>query len=513
MPEMTSRSRTTATVLIGIYMLLMTLFLRYLWSLSLANGDELFFSTARGSFPIGEGTARQWADFLSWLWWEHTGRTADWLSAAIYFGGASSGKWLSSFISAACSATVALSLGHLGAFYAKRKVLTPPLFLLGTTSIILAPGVDTLNALANYTMYSAAVINYLVPVTLIILALRVYLTSHAQWRASIAGLLAGVSATMHEQAAATVIVLCLLALAIRPATTSLRQRVTFAALGLAGSVEMFLAPGLHNKLARAAVNVASPGPSLPQRLATVLYAFGAYFPLTAVMITAAALALFTYRMRQSSRGWPTVTIIVVTILATALWFFAARWQYTQIGTTEFSPTVKIFLILAGTLMMVSWVVLPLLGAETHVGSGALFTACAAASFTIPAAAGLSAVRVFTYPVLFGLCLILWAIMVPRAHHAESGGGPDRAASSLRLATATLLGFSTVTAAVNLFLSLNANFQPGLEALHTQRAECQEEKCAAQELNNLPYPAIFSGYGDHLYCDVSGVLEWMGHSER
>lgn len=478
-------------------------FLRYLWSLSLANGDELFFSNGAGSFSTPSRAWSEWRSFFSWLWWEHTGRTADWLSGMFYFFGVSSGKWIASLCASLSAALIVWSLYRLHRVFRPHRQPHAVFVPLGVFALIFVYAFDTLVALVNLTMYSAAVANYLVPSALICLVITLIVENRSASSVYAAAFLACLTATMHEQAAAVLAVLAVIYMLKSARLHPLHTRLFVTGLTSLGVLEMFLAPGLHHKLGRVAANASEPPSPLWQKVRNSLFSFGFYFPTLVFLLTAAVIVLVIVAVRKKERVQAHVALGVLSVVCTAAWFL--MFQYYVASPAD---SLKWILTLALALTLSTWIVIPLMSRTPWMAAGAIFIVCAASSIAIPAAAGLGAVRVFNYPVIFAICFLLWTLMgiesrqisilTPRSFRREI---------LLARLLATVLIVLTALTMVHSVIAFRANYTPGVALLQQQRQQCDQQICPAID-PVLPYPDALSGYGDHDYAGVEAVLNWI-----
>lgn len=496
-----SYSRTHASFLaaLGLTTASVTLFLRYLWSLSLGNGDELFFSTGAGDFNVPQGTMKQWASFFSWLWWEHTGRTADWLSGAVYFFGDEEGRWIVSLLTALSAATITWCLYYL---FHKLYRVSMGAWILGPISVLsmlFAYSTLSLTPLANLTMYSAAVCNYLVPASLIFFSITLATTSKGLASLYAASILGGLTATMHEQAAAVLAVLSLFFIVYGTPRFSLPHRIFTSAIVFVGVVEMFFAPGLHAKLNR----VASVAPETPipitQKLLTSFHGFGIYFPLLGLFMSAViACYLFSFIQNQNNKRLPKLLLGLLAI-STGGWAFSVFTHLLKLPFASVSSSG-----FACMVMMTVWLITPLLSPRPHIRWGAVLLIAAAASLAIPAAAGLSAVRVYNYPLIFFFAFFTWSGFNALNHLEEN---PSRSTRILTSVLFTALTLMTLWVIGHAFVAFQANYAPGVEDLERQESICQSNICPAVD-PTLPYQSALSGYGEHDYASTDAVLEWL-----
>lgn len=492
-------TRHFALALVGTS-LLVTLVLRYLWALSLGNGDELFFSTGAGAFNVPEGSWSQWGEFFSWLWWEHTGRTADWLSGAVYFFGDEEGRWIVSALTAFSAASITWSLHRL---YIRDVTVSSRVWLIAPVAIlsfVFSYSTKTLTALANLTMYSAAVSNYLVPTALIFIVITAVLTSEKTSTLYVHALLAGLVATMHEQAAAVLAVLVCVFLIFASERWSFPHRLGSSLVVLAGVVEMFMAPGLHAKLNRVAEASQAVPPSLPHKLVASFSSFGVYFPFLGILISIVTATYLIIFIRSNIRRSLAIGMLVTLCLSTFVWLV-----YLAAVIARLSFASKKIVGAACIIMMLMWLVTPLLSASKTVQFSSLLMLCAAGSFSIPAAAGLGAVRVYNYPVIFFIAFLVWSIYLAAYPPCGETTPPGRPVLSALLATCLLV--MSIWVLTQATIAFRANYAPGLQDLEKQDSQCTLEICQAKD-PAIPYPPAMSGYGDHDYASTASVLEWI-----
>lgn len=480
-------------------------FLRYLWSLSLGNGDELFFSTGAGRFEIGEGSREQWRDFFSWLWWEHTGRTADWISGAIYYFGPDAGRWMASILAALSAGVITWCLHRLSRYMNvihSQEVVMAPISML---TLLFSYSATGLKPLANLTMYSAAVANYLIPSALIFVVITITLTAKklpALYSASVIGLFV---ASMHEQAAAVLLILAVIFVVRGPSKWPLTHRILSSLIVGSGIIEMFSAPGLHAKLARVATVEPETALSMPRKVITTFYTFGAYYSIPGLLISVVvAFYLISYTRVSKHKRWSWALLgglfLSTTIWATSIFFPNLNSQ---------SPP-QVINGAACIVMVTIWLVTPLISTNQAVRFGFILLSAAAASLAIPAAAGLSAVRVLNFPIVFLLGFILWnAQSVVGAAILNTGLQRQRLTRVLsRLLIPAILIFISIWVMVHSVVAFRANYDPGIADLKKQAANCKSELCPATD-PLLPYPQAKAGYGNHNYANTSNVLEWLG----
>lgn len=473
--------------------LVTTLVLRVLWAYSLANGDELFFSNGAGHFDNSQATWAQWYDFMAWLWLEHTGRTADWLSGAIYMWGIGTGKWLTSLLTAGSATLIAVSLTRLHSYAhsAKASAVAIP---VSVAVLLFLPAFDTLTAPVNLTMYSAAVCNYLVPSALIIFALTLVIENRSRASHLAASLLAALTATMHEQSALIIIVLVLLYL-VATAGQPLGVRILASILPLAGAAEMFLAPGLAHKLNRATV-ITEDSRSLVSKLASSLLAYSSSYPAVSVLVSlflVVTIALCTRLALKRAVLASFGAAILIWVLSLGL-FVVLK-----------SDLGKGLLVLSTALLLLSWLVVSWLAETSRQRIGFLLLLISATAFGLPAAAGLVQIRVFNFTIIFILSFVAWSVI--RLSHCARAHRRHRA---LAMSSTVLIAITVLAAAtgmIKLLVSFSANYEPGIQHLTEQDQACSQELCPAVD-PPLPYQRALSGYGDHDYADTHRVLEWI-----
>lgn len=481
-----------------------TLFLRLLWSYSLGNGDELFFSTGGGRFNVSDGTVTQWAELLSYIWWEHNGRTIDWLSAAVYFFGEDAGRWIASVITTLSAAIIVWCIHRLVTFSHPEKRIPVLIAPIAISSILFSYSTLSLAPLANLTMYSASSVNYLVPSCMLMLAVTLVTTGHKLSSLYLGAVIALLTATMHEQSAVMVAALMLVLLFAGSKRWKLQHRLAASLIAVFGVAEIFLSPGLHNKLDRAAALVSQEAVSLPRKVVTTFYAFGMYFPLLGLTVSA---VIFFYLIRFSiSDRYRTLSISLLTTLtlSTALWILetALLLVSSPLGSQTLAG-------LSCITMMTSWILTPLLASSPAIRFGSLFFLSAAASLAIPAATGLGAVRVFNYSIIFFITFLLWSTMIgsDELPHMGESSSSYRADSSASIVLLTALALMSAWVMTRAWTAFEANYDPGLESLIHQATQCNKSVCPAID-PQLPYPDALSGYGDHDYASTEAVLEWL-----
>lgn len=497
----TPNQRFTTALLVSIVSTIF--FLRYLWSLSLGNGDELFFSTGAGAFNVPDGTLAQWKEFFAWLWWEHTGRTADWLSGAVYFFGDEEGRWIVSTLTAVSAGVITWCLRRFHDYYrgdSSDSWFVAPIALL---ALLFAYAVRSLISLVNFTMYSAAVCNYLVPTAVIFVVVYIALTTQSLLALYTAAFLAALTATMHEQAAAVLAFLAFLFILHRRSQWALSHRLGTSLLTFAGVIEMFLSPGLHAKLARVAA-VAPPTPKpLPHKLAETFYGFSVHFPSLGLLMSIVIAGYLIHTIRRNPQAWWNTALLLGLCLSTAVWriCMAAFALSHPIGS-------KKTIVLSCMLMMVIWLLAPLMSPEKLARAGTLLLLSAAVSLAIPAAAGLSAVRVYNYPLVFLISFLIWTIflLVSARKTCHRTDNAFRISVAAVLLSGVLL-FTSLWVIAQATIAFQSNFEPGLADLKMQEDHCQQTLCPAQD-PALPYPPAMSGYGEHDYASVDAVLEWI-----
>lgn len=478
------------------------LLLRYLWSYSLANGDELFFSNGAGNLDSADASADQWLSFMSWLWWEHTGRTADWLSALVYVWGISPGKWIASVLAAASASLIVLCLYQLHIHFSEVSTSRLTFIPLGVLALLFLPAADTLLSAANLTMYSAAVSNYLVPTSLIITILTMVVVNPTSTRLTIASLLGAVAGTLHEQSAAMIIVLVIALIAFGENLAPLRTRVFVSLLPLAGALEMFLSPGLHSKLSKVALAQSPMGaPSLSVKVATSFYGLGVYYPLLIALISITLAITLSHQnpgIRERRTAAATIALSVAFLFTVAAFFL---WSS---SLTQFAVSASTF------ILIVEWAV-ALYQLETHTRTmGFLFFLLAMTSLSIPALSGLSAIRVYNYTILLSLILVLWLLMMlgePVSPTPCVAPASSTKVKQKSLLVALIIALLSMTGMGKVVVAFHDNYSPGLADLQHQQSACNALLCQAED-PVLPYQRAISGYGDHDYADVERVIEWI-----
>ncbi|WP_222566257.1 hypothetical protein [Actinomyces sp. HMSC065F11] len=480
------------------------LFLRYLWSLSLGNGDELFFSTAAGTFDIGQGTWAQWSDFFYWLWWEHTGRTADWISGAIYLLGDGVGRWLASILATLSAGIITWCLYRLSKYFGLAP--TPPAIAVPVSllTLLFSYSAAGLTPLVNLTFYSAAVANYFVPGALIFAVLTMAMVSNKTSTLYLASIIGSITATMHEQAAIILLVLVILLVVADPQRRPLQHRLISSLIVLAGVVEMFLSPGLHAKLTRVAAAQPEVVTSVPHKILITFYTFGAYYSIMGLLTSALVVAYLVAYICQSRQTVSSWILIVVLGISTTVWLTGIR----QLGIE--SPFSSHTLNgLACIVMVITWLITPLISNSNAVRFGSVLLIAAGGSLAIPAAAGLSAVRVLNFPIIFLMGFQLWTMHL--GVHAATTSSFNKMNVKQFLTSAaipTALLVLSMLAIINTTIAFEANSKPGLEDLTKQDIACSQARCPAQD-PQIPYPKAFAGYGNHDYASTRSVLEWLG----
>lgn len=475
--------------------------LRYLWSLSLANGDELFFSNGAGTLNSSTASTLEWWNFITWLWWEHTGRTADFLSAFVYFWGISSGKWIASILASASSLLIVLCLERLHVqLYPSRSI--PLIFIpFGVGTLLFLPAADTLLATANLTLYSAAVSNYLVPTALTLLAIRLVVVNPSLSRLITSSAIGGVTATMHEQSAAMHIVLVTVFLMTGCSSLTLRSRALASVFPLMGAAEMLFSPGLHNKLAKVALSQpATDGPSLLGKFSATFFGIGIYYPLVLTLIS--LVIVLSVLHKKSKTGYLVRVFLLLSILALLI----------SVGSFFLHPSeVSLRAVsLSAFLLLTCWVLSALLDNSYAGRLGLLFLVLAATSLSIPAVSGLSAIRVFNFTMLFSIVFLIWNVLVlfsrgslsmPTDYTHHLVRNTKRVLPFILVASMTIIGFGKT------LIAFQENYDPGIAALRQQHAVCSAALCRAID-PSVPYQRAVSGYGNHDYADIERVLQWI-----
>lgn len=429
--------------------LALTLFMRYVWRFSLANGDEFFFAGLKNTAQIGNYSTSSLSGFLHFLWFEHTGRTADFLSTFVYYFGFSVGKWIVSALTGFSVSLIALSLYRSWlVFSSAPKLPTRFSWVALTVSLfaLFSPAALNTAYISNLLVYSAAICNYLVFIALLTYAWSLSLTaaSFKSWITP-AGLVFIVG-TAHEQAALAVLTLVFLTFIFRFPSGSKLGLGVFTGAGLAGSALMLASPGLSNKLRRASVAL-NHTQGFVSKATNSLYALAAQYHLLPVFILA-------------------VGIVGLLLISK---------QHMTLSFKSPSPFY----------------------------AASSFAFLAVATLSIPLASGVGQVRVFHYP------LILGALAAGYAYYLGAVGLPGSRGSSLstRIIILIFLGL-TLFGAFRTYDSQVRNFPLGEVQLINQINSCPNKDCMLLDLTGLPVHHGFSGYGEHDYAHTGYMAQWL-----
>lgn len=495
-------ARRPTTIVFGLSFLLITLLLRYLWSLSLGNRDEIFFSTGAGRFEIGAGSLSQWGEFFSWIWWEHTGRTADWLSGTIYLFGAEAGKWLVSILTATSIGAIVWCFQRLlSIFYAapKRPLLTIPIAML---ALLFSYSYSDLKLQSNLTTYSAAVCNYIVPTALVIIAITLVLTGSRTYHLYSAAIIGFAAATMHEQAATVVATLAVLLFVLGPTRWSRLHRFISSALMFLGVLEMFMAPGLRTKLDRASSAIDHASDPVIFKIIRTFSTYGEYFPVIIVLVSGVLVFQLLRTAFDTGRKISVSLLALVILGSSVLWGVSFKFPDLDFGVDPY--------ILSGTscgITMIAWLVAPLFARTQATRFGSVILLCAAASMAIPAVAGLSQnLRVFNYPSLFLIAFLIWSMFTGSQFFGKNNTGVQISGIATAI-LATILLLVSINVTLRVVTAFHENYAIGLEDLQRQQAACTHVHCLATN-PDVPHPRALSGYSGNE--DINYVLEWIGH---
>lgn len=388
-------------------------------------------------------------DFLHFLWFEHTGRTADFLSTFVYYFGFDAGKWIVSALTGFSVSLIAFSLYRSWLVFSPSRMLPKSSGWVALTVSLFAlfsPAVLNTAYISNLLVYSAAICNYLVFVALLTYAWSLSLTASSLNSWLVPAGLVFVVGTSHEQASLSVITLVFLAFVFRFSTSSKLGLAVFAGAGLVGSALMLGSPGLANKLGRASAAL-NHQQGLISKATNSLYALAAQYHLLPVFILVVGLvSLLLISKHQLARG-----------ISVSGPFYAA----------------------------------------------VAFALLAAATLSIPLASGVGQVRVFHYP------LILGALAGGYAYYL--GAVVLCAGQRSSLGTKILILVFCVLAVFGAFRTYNSqvrNFPLGEVQLLEQIDSCPIEDCMLVDLTGLPVHHGFSGYGEHDYAHTGYMTLWL-----
>lgn len=446
------RSLSKAPFLFALFLFggLLAAFFRVVWTFSLANGDEFFFSTLKGRTIPGQYSFTEFTEFLRFLWVEHTGRSADWLSTAVYFFGLDTGLWIVSFLTSFSVCLIAYSVYRFLRFYAPKK----PHFLMAATAIVCAvfavftPAYMHTNYVSNLLLYSAAVCNYLVVVALLVYVWALTSVSNRRKDWFLASVLVFLAGTTHEQAAVAVISLVGLTLISRWKHTPRKRLFFYTFSGLCGAAIMLLSPGLHNKLAVASTSVTATDNML-------------------------AKIKFSLRALQIQYQNLVVSLFIMGVAGLIL-IYLNRQSAPKLRQT----------------------IVPLL----------TLTAVTVATLSIPLASGVGQIRVFHYPILLGGVAASIAFCLGAAS-LRPGKKKLTYFLPLFLTLLTLTGYA-VLGAHNTFASQYYNYPAGRAQLLEQIKNCSQPVCLVTDPQNLPVKFAFSGYGEHDYVNTRNLQLWL-----
>lgn len=430
--------------------LLITLFMRYVWTFSLANGDEFFFAGLKNTGQIGNYSAADLQAFLHFLWFEHTGRTADFVSTFVYYFGFSSGKWIVSALTGFSISLIAYSLTRAWQVYASKapysRIYSSAAILLVLFAVY-APAALNTAYVSNLLVYSAAICNYLIYVALLTYAWSLTLTAErfSTWVAP--GLLLFLVGSSHEQAALAVITLVLLTCFLRFRNASKLGLVFFSSLGFFGAALMLFSPGLANKLSRAGAGVTAGDPIWVKALKS-LYALAAqylYLPLFILLLGVAGL-LVIYRQNTNTSK--------------------------RRATGPLAASISFTLVAADTL-------------------------------SVPLASGVGQIRVFHYPMLLGALAAGFSFYL-----GFEIISPNRLRHSLALVALSLFLVFGALGLKHTYDSQVLNFPSGYAQLQQQIANCPQAECMLTDPTGLPVKHGFSGYGEHEYAHTDFMRQWL-----
>ncbi|OKL48307.1 hypothetical protein BSR28_00965 [Boudabousia liubingyangii] len=486
-------------------------FIRLLWNYSLGNGDEIYFSTGHSTFKIHEGTRQQWWDFFKMLWVSHTGRTADWLSGAVFYWGANVGKWLVSAITVLCAALIAKSTLKLsGAITGHNAWLIEITWIL---SVLFLFPFATLSSSSNLLLYSAAICNYLVPAALLIWSLQFFFIRNggSVTHSLAAGSTLGIVATMHEQAAAIVLVWVAIMGLLYLKEIGLKNYLLFSVPALVGSIEMFLAPGLWAKLGT--FNEATPDRPLLQKISLTFFSWNLHYSVLVIG--------FSILMAASVLTARSLSLLLRLSIATVSLILSVSWLYllSDMDLQSFLEgnsyrTVSVI----GSLSLLAWFIISLVIWLDH-GSKIVFTISAfGVSFGLAALPGLGQIRVFNYPMLFLLSSIFLVLLdfiyvkgTQNTRNAQIQKSQSPLEKLLRLTAAISVGlmiFSSFFTARNLYVAQSENYPVGVTFLKAVKQQCGHEKCPLKDIPKLPNRTAFPGYADDNKTYVEDILAWI-----
>lgn len=452
--------RVSATAYFWLYGLLLSAFFRFIWTFSLANGDEFFFASLRGAATPGNYSLKELGDFLYFLWAEHTGRTADWLSTLIFYFGFDAGLWLTSALTGGSATLFAFAVFRFlriaqPGFATKQLVFQS---LLAATFALFAPAVTKVAYVSNLLVYSAAICNYLVFASLLVLAWSLVFTSVSQRAWVGASLLAFLVASSHEQAAVAVVTLAGLLWFTRLQAVGAPKLLGFTVASLLGAAAMFASPGLHHKLGRASVDT-SLSAGLLLKAKTSLLAFGSqYHWLLAFLFCIGVWGLITLQEVKAGRS--------------------QRNSAKKPRTSAFAALLVLALVAVSTL-------------------------------SIPLASGVGQTRVFHYPLLLGG---LAAVTAYQLGFQLQRPGKKKSQNRWQLFAHKLgtlgLVLIVVGGIIVTFWSQYANYPAGRVQLEAQIEACESGRCQLTDPTGLPVHHGFSGYGDHDYANTQYMEMWL-----
>lgn len=432
----------------------LTGFFRYVWEFSLANGDEFFFANLKGRAPVANYSLADLGDFFYFLWSEHTGRTADWLSTLVYFFGFSTGRWITSAFTAFSIVLIAMSIYRVSRVFFTESIgatWAAAVATLVAVFAVAAPAMFHTAYVSNLLVYSAAICNYLVVVALLCWVWALGLTAQTPSSWLLGAGLAFLIGTSHEQAAIAAVTLAVGLIWVRRKDFSKTLLAAFPVAALGGAAFMFLSPGLHQKLART---------NLDKNLSQGLLGK------TKASLKALFIQYENYPYLLLGLG-----ILGLVILA-AVFFFAK--------TPPVSPSAH------------------------PVSAILLLALVATATMSIPLGSGTGQIRVFNYPILLAgvaaAVSVCFAVILVRT-------------TSIRLflfgAAVLLWGFYAGGGLAHTFWSQYENYPAGKMQLVEQIKTCSQSSCILTDPINLPVKHAFSGYGDNEYATTADLRLWLG----
>ncbi|MDO5060369.1 MAG: hypothetical protein Q4D73_01915 [Actinomycetaceae bacterium] len=402
----------------------------------------------------GDYSLADLGDFFVFLWSEHTGRTADWLSTLVYFFGFSTGRWITSALTALSIVLIAMSIYRVSrVFFATRINATAVALVATLVSVfaVAAPAVFQTAYVSNLLVYSAAICNYLVIVALLCWVWALGLTAVAPSGWLFGAGLAFLIGTSHEQAAIAVVTLTVGLAWVRRKDFSKVLLATLPVAALVGAACMFLSPGLHQKLART---------NLDQNLSQGLLG----------KAKASLKALF---VQFENYPYLLLALGILGLVIVAVVFFFAQ-------TPPAAPTAH------------------------PVAAILLLAVVATATMSIPLGSGTGQIRVFNYPILLaGLAAavsICFAILLIRTNSIRW---------LLLSGSVLLFTFYGGGGLTHTFWSQYENYPAGREQLVKQIKACPQSSCILTDPSNLPVRHAFSGYGDNEYATTADLRLWLG----